>query len=166
MTVTYFSPRVWCTNNYYYSHMYFYLTPQYLLYSNIHFSLLFSFLVLWSWSHLHPQCPEKPHQISAGGRLFLSGRFLRWDPHHRMELYVRCGQPHHRDMAARGLHQHNCGLQQQSAGLQQWLHGPVRPAAAGRRILRHHCHRSNRKQQRQRLRPQSKWLVCVSLAPN
>lgn len=44
MTVTYFSPHVWCTNNYYYSHMYFYLTPQYLLYSNVHFSLLFSFL--------------------------------------------------------------------------------------------------------------------------
>lgn len=101
-----------------------------------------------SWSHLHPFSPEEPHQVSAGGCFILRGCYLRWRPHYTMDLYVSSSEPHHRDMAAGGVHEHNRGLQQQGAGLQQWLLEPVGPAAAGCWILRGHCHRSRRKQQR------------------
>lgn len=110
-----------------------------------------------SWSHLHPFSPEEPHQVRAAGCVFLSGCYLHWDPHHTMDLYVRSGEPHHRDLAAGGVHQHNGGLQQQSAALQQWLYGPVRPAPAGCWILCGHCLGNNGKQQGHWLCPESEW---------
>lgn len=74
-------------------------------------------LLFGSWSYLHPFSPEELHQVSAGGCFILCGCYLGRRPHYTMDLYVSSGEPHHSDMAAGGVYEHNRGLQQQGAGL-------------------------------------------------
>lgn len=82
---------------------------------------------------------------------------MRRRPHHPVDIHVRAGEPHHRDVAAGGAGQHHGRLQQQGSALPQRLHGTGRPAAAGRRLLRGYRDGRDRKQQGRWSGPQSGW---------
>lgn len=76
-------------------------------------------------------------------------------PDHPVDVYVRSGEPHHRDVAAGVVRQHHSGLQQQGSAVGQRLHGTEGPAAAGRWLLRGHCDGCDGEQQGRRSGPQS-----------